>query len=191
MLVAALSASGCGHADILAGYEVHSEFRPFGLQDCVEFSGRKCQNVVTYNSATQLYIEGSERPTDLCVNVGSKTEGSNKCPKLRSRDDVFGTWLLRLRPNWQPALLIMQAAASSPGIATGAVCNGVGGPGQVSQVDQPSQPKCGPQFDGPRIQPELMLLGHGLPAGDFFTVPSAMFRVFCRSASRSSPGGSL
>ncbi len=41
-------------------------------------------------------------------------QNSNKRPRLRPRDRVFWTWLVRLWPDWRSALLIVQ-----PEIVTG------------------------------------------------------------------------
>ncbi len=146
---------------------------------------------------------------------------STKRPKLRPRDRVFWTWLMRFWPDWRSALLIVQpetvirwhrqgfrlywrwkSRAGKPGRP--AIESGV-----RALIRRMSREN--PTWGAPRIQSELKLLGHDLAestvakymlrppqppsqtwrtfldnhlgdlaAIDFFTVPTATFRVlFC------------
>ena len=146
---------------------------------------------------------------------------SHKRPKLRTRDRVFWTWLMRLWPDWRSALLIVQpetvirwhrqgfrlywrwkSRAAKPGRPVIE--------GEVRALIRRMSTE-NPTWGAPRIQSELKLLGHdvaessvakymlrppqpasqtwrtfldnhvqNLAAIDFFTVPTATFRVlFC------------
>jgi len=143
---------------------------------------------------------------------------SIKRPKLRVRDRVFWTWLMRLWPNWRSALLVVKPETVIRWHREGfrrywhrkSQIRKLGRPAVEPEVRDLIQrmSKENPTWGAPRIQSELALLGHDLAEStvakymiqtrkppsqtwrtfldnhvgdlvgvDFFTVPTATFRV--------------
>ena len=143
---------------------------------------------------------------------------SVKRPKLRVRDRVFWTWLMRLWPNWRSALLVVKPETVIRWHREGfrrywhrkSQVRKLGRPAVEPEVRDLIQRMSqeNPTWGAPRIQSELALLGHDLAEStvakymfrtakppsqtwrtfldnhvgdlvgiDFFTVPTATFRV--------------
>jgi putative transposase len=109
---------------------------------------------------------------------------SVKRPKLRHRDRVFWTWLMRLWPNWRSALLIVKPETVIRWHREGfrrfwhrkSQVRKLGRPAVEPEVRDLIQrmSKENPTWGAPRIQSELALLGHDLAES---TVAKYMIRT--------------